>query len=54
MRWDRERDVSKQAIHNKERTYIMKKFFKRIGGAIVSVWDGIRFAVILWKEGKDG
>lgn len=32
----------------------MKKFFKRMRDAFVSLWDGIRFAVILWKEGKDG
>lgn len=40
---------------NKERKCIVvKKFFKKIRDVIVSAWDGIRFAVILWKEGKDG
>lgn len=36
----------------------MKSFFKKIGGALVSLWDGIRFAAILWKgggsDGEDG
>lgn len=32
----------------------MKNFFRRIKDAIVSVWDGLRFAALLWKEGKDG
>lgn len=30
----------------------MKKMHQRLGGWIVSLWDGLRFAFILWKEGK--
>lgn len=30
----------------------MKNFFRKLGGAIVSLWDGIRFAAILWKGGE--
>lgn len=33
----------------------MKAFFKKIGISLVSLWDGIRFAVLLWKEAdRDG
>lgn len=31
----------------------MKAFFKKLGGAIVSLWDGIRYLPILWREGGD-
>lgn len=29
----------------------MRKFFKRLREGLRSLWDGIRFAAILWKGG---
>ena len=39
-----------------ERKYItMRKFLRKLGEGLISLWDGIRFAAILWKGGdSDG
>ena len=30
----------------------MRKFLRKLGEGIVSLYDGIRFAAILWKGGE--